>query len=129
MAEYRYTTVEGIPPVPILSDLIISSPLWRKKSKYLFGKIDSGADMTVIPESVVQELGLTPYSEMPVRGYEGSSVLKPTYLVNIIIEEYEFELLEVIASKRKQMLIGRDILNELTVFLKGKERLFEIKYP
>ena len=45
------------PPAPV-ADVIVTNPVSVIGSGVLPGKLDTGADLTVIPESLVAELGL-----------------------------------------------------------------------
>ena len=112
------------PPAPALM-VEIHGPLSKITIK-LKGKIDTGADITVAPAKIVRDLNLLPVRIIKIRGYNGKMSLKPTYLVNIFIKEFKFELAEVITARRENILIGRDILNQLTVKLNGKQLDFEI---
>lgn len=115
------------PPAPVL-DVICSNPhdptAGGISDKAL---IDSGAFKTVIPEEWVSRLGLLPVRTHSPRGYkiERKKQEHYCYIVEIAFEEYTFTL-EVIAAKRENILVGRDILNDLKLILDGKNLNFEI---
>lgn len=112
------------PPAPAL--MVEVYGLFSKITMKLKGKIDTGADITVIPAKIVRDLNLLPVRIIKTRGYNGKISLKPMYLVNISIKEFKFDLVEVIAARREDILIGRNILNQLTIKLNGKQLNFEI---
>lgn len=104
-------------PIPSLSDQIVKSP----------ALIDTGADITSIPIWIVEELKLTNIDITKVRGYNDTEY-KPTnvYTVKIHIENLGDFIIRTIASYDNYVLVGRDILNKWSLFLKGPSEIFEI---
>ena len=49
------------------------------------------------------------------------------YLVHIKIGEIKFDLMEVVALNRDDVLVGRDLINLWTLVLDGKNKFGEIK--
>ena len=47
------------PPAPV-ADVVVAHPVRGARRSALRGKLDSGADITVIPERLVSQLGLMP---------------------------------------------------------------------
>ncbi len=73
---------------------------------------DTGADMTMIPQECIPNLGnLIRGQPIQFRGVNGIRTLQ-TYIVDIRISGYTFPSLEVVAIPKNHVLIGRDILNE-----------------
>jgi len=105
----------------------VHNPL-RTKSKRSKGKLDTGADISVIPEDLVEELNLQPSGEEPVLGYDGSLSIKRKYFVYISFSGFSF-FTDVLSSPRSNVLLGRDVLNQLRIFLSGKENIFTISDP
>lgn len=126
MPEYDTTTYK--PPAPIL-EVIVSNP--HKPEVEGIPKealIDSGAFMTAIPEDFVGELEIFPASEVSTKGYKEEEQTHLTYFVDVSFNGYSFYT-EVLAVKRKNVLLGRDILNQLKVILDGKNLNFDIVDP
>ncbi|MBS7637977.1 retroviral-like aspartic protease family protein [Candidatus Bathyarchaeota archaeon] len=92
-------------------------------------RLDSGADMTVVPQHAINELRLIPASRISVKSFDGRAVWRYTYYVNLSFQDFEFRMVEVIASKREDMLLGRDILNRLKAILDGKRLSFSLLDP
>jgi predicted aspartyl protease len=92
-------------------------------------KIDTGADLTDIPQVLRERLDLLPFSEENIRYADGRITLKPTYLANFALDGFNFESVEVTSSNRNYVLIGRNILNQLKLICDGKALTFTIEDP
>ncbi|MBO3840164.1 MAG: hypothetical protein JTT17_04965 [Candidatus Brockarchaeota archaeon] len=115
------------PPAPVVK-LTVYRP-FSEESVTGIGKIDSGADMTVIPNKWAKGLSLIPASVVWVRGYDGRLREAYTYYARIEFQGFKFPLVEILLSNRQDALIGRDILNKLKVELNGKTLDFELFDP
>lgn len=115
------------PPAPVVK-LTIYKP-FSEESIAGVGKIDTGADITVIPNEWVRRLSLIPASVVWVQGYDSRLSEAYTYYVGIVFRDFKFPLVETIASNRQDVLIGRDILNRLKAELDGKTLNFELFDP
>jgi len=116
------------PPAPILK-VKVSNP--HKPEVRMVEKealIDSGAFMTAIPEDLVGQLRILPAGEISTKGYKEGEQTHRTYFVDVSFNSYSFYR-EVMAVKRKNVLIGRDILNQLKLILNGKNLNFDILDP
>ncbi len=112
------------PPAPVV-EIKVKSP--RGKVVNLEALIDSGADITVFPRELLDELDLLPGSSVLVEGYDGSLEEHYSYFIEIEIEGVTESMVEAITGR--DMLLGRNFLNKLDVILKGKEREVEIFDP
>ena len=92
-------------------------------------KLDTGADITVLPLEVTKELRLMPASRVTVASFNGEEEWKYTYFVNISMGGFRFRMVEVISGNRRDALIGRDVLNQLKAILDGKKTSFELIDP
>ena len=113
------------PPAPYL-DLKIRPCFQSVNSLAQHAKIDSGASMTVIARALVDQWQITPFSAVNVRGYDGQVSTRPTYLVDLTIGKRQFSQVEVTLSPRTNVLLGRDVLNQLRVTLDGPQGIAEI---
>ena len=125
MPEYDITIS---PPAPILKVTISNPHKPEIEGIEKEALIDSGAFMTAIPEDFVNELGLLPAGETSTKGYKERKQTHRTYFVDVSFDGYSFYT-EVIAVKRKNVLLGRDVLNHLKLSLDGKNLNFDILDP
>jgi bifunctional DNA-binding transcriptional regulator/antitoxin component of YhaV-PrlF toxin-antitoxin module len=114
------------PPAPI-AEIKISKP-FSLTFVPLKGKIDSGADKSVIPDALREIMDLKPGKEIIVKGYDGRTTSKPTYYITVLLKEFRF-VIDVLSSDRKEMLIDRDIINNFKLLLDGKNKYFVIMDP
>jgi len=116
------------PPAPV-ADVIVVHPVTGATSGALHGKLDSGADVTVIPDRLVAQLGMTPKGHVWTRGYDGTYSWRPVYYVRLTVEGYDLSAVRCIATDRADVLLGRNVLNRFIITLDGKNQTFELKDP
>lgn len=116
------------PPGPVVN--IVVRPMRRfSPLKTLPAELDTGADITVIPESLAVELQLKPKEPVLMLGYDENRVKRPTYRVDLEINEYVLHAIRVVAAPRDTILLGRDVLNHFVITLDGKAQTFEMVDP
>ena len=115
------------PPAPSLK-VRFNSPT-SNHSIEIEAKIDTGADITVLPQHAISELRLIPAGRVSVSSFNGREELKYTYFVNLHFNNFKFSMVEVIGAKRRNALLGRDVLNMLKTMLDGKTLSFEFLDP
>lgn len=113
------------PPGLIISVYI--SSLGTKNKKQSKAKIDTGADISAIPDELRQELRLPPRGAVWIRGtLDKEPKAFPTFFVTLSINQlFSFEL-QVISLPRKYSLIGRDALNQIILHANGPSEVFEL---
>lgn len=124
----RYDT-SVVPPAPILK-VNVSNPDNPTVSGISDAQalIDSGAFMSAIPNEWVNRLRLLPFGDQDTHGYKEGLQKHLTYFVEVAFNGLSF-CVEVLAVNRKNMLLGRDVLNRLKLMLDGKNLNFDILDP
>jgi hypothetical protein len=90
-------------------------------------QIDTAADRTVIPGSVVDRLGLVRLDEFVVAGLGGQVFVVPSYRLELALRASSHHLLEVISHAEEPfVLLGRDVLNRHRILLDGPNLALEI---
>jgi predicted aspartyl protease len=128
MRVYKYNTLLRI-PAPILDVKLVNPSV--KKETWKRGKIDSGADLLVLPSDVVSELDLPQRGTELVYGYRRDFPPNevPVYYVDLEIAGFTLKGLRAIEALRRDVLVGRVALNKLKIILDGKKLAFEISDP
>ncbi len=124
MLTFRYNRGES-PPAPYITLEIAPSERSRKPVRRR-AKLDSGASLTVIPDSLPRRWRVPIVGFVTIRAYNGQKSLRTVYLVDIIIGSKRFQDVRVTIAPRRNILLGRDILNQLRVTLDGPRQIIEI---
>lgn len=111
------------PPAPFL-DVVLRHPVNPQVTQTLPAKVDTGADISAIPLSIVDEFNLSRASTIPVEGYDGHLSTVPTYAIGLSIADTYPGRLEVISISETYVLVGRDVLNRFYVRLNGPDLTF-----
>lgn len=119
-----YDETNFSPAAPVLN-VSLSTPINGQIIRSL-ALLDSGADITAIPQWIAQQLQLRYVDEIWVEGYEGIPKKTFVYSVKIIFDNLGDLVIKAIAADSNSILIGRDILNRWSVFLKGRSKTFRI---
>lgn len=92
--------------------------------------IDSGSSITCINERIFDILDLQYHRTVSIQYADGTEMDQYTCLVDLELPQINFKelKLEVILHQQDaENLLGRDILNKLSLFLYGRKRMFKIK--
>jgi predicted aspartyl protease len=112
-----------------VADVTVVHPTTGVNSGALRGRLDSGADVTVIPQRLVAELGMTPRGRIWTRGYDATYAQRLIYYVRLTVESFDLLTVRCIAADRVDVLLGRNVLNRFIITLDGKNLTFELKDP
>lgn len=89
--------------------------------------IDSGADATMLPINLLQEVNARYRMTRQMRGVGDHPIVVEMYLVTLFIGEFTFPGIEVIAAaENSEALMGRDVLNQMIVTLNGLANVVEM---
>ena len=89
--------------------------------------VDTGADLSVVPQGLPARLGLPAVGRVAVAGVGSVSRPLPLYAVEVSINEYR-TIIRVV-SLGTTPLLGRDLLNKITVHLDGPKAFLQVDFP
>jgi hypothetical protein len=116
------------PPGPV-ADVVVMHPVKASRRHALRGKMDSGADTTVIPERVVTALGLAAHGHTWTRGFDGTYKRRLVFYVRMRVEGFDVPSVRCVAADRRTVLLGRNVLNRFIIVLNGKNLTFDLQDP
>ena len=89
--------------------------------------LDSGADVTFIPTSLLEQLSRWRGEEANVRGHFGEYQPVRLYLISIQVNALQQPCLYVVGDDfGDEIILGRDALNKLPLFLDGPREQSEV---
>jgi predicted aspartyl protease len=124
VTDYRDVFGSGVPG-PFLT-LTLE---WEGRTRDIVALVDTGADMTQIPNITAQVLALEQVDVMPTTSSHGDTDDKPVYVANIQLTGIAFPAMWVVGDNYPVALIGRDVLNDLFASFDGPGRSFELQRP
>jgi len=104
-------------------------PVRRVRSEGIRGKLDTGADLTVIPETLIAELGLAIQGTVWARAFDGTYSERLTYYARMVLAGNELPAVRCVATNRSTVLVGRNVLNLFLLTLDGPRLRFELRQP
>lgn len=116
---YPYDRQHDSPPAPILP-IEIAAPGRARTSHAVMALIDSGADATLLPIDVLEEIGARAVGYATLIGISDRPHLVEVHIVNIVIGPHTLYAVRVLAMPTgSDSIVGRDVLNHLTITLNG----------
>ncbi|WP_456337456.1 retroviral-like aspartic protease family protein [Fervidibacter sacchari] len=113
------------PPAPVVQ-ILLSNPVDPSQQTQVWGLVDTGADITVVLETLVLSLQLIRQGEIQVGSFDGIFRLHPVFLADIQIGQLRLDLVEVIAAATNELILGRNVLNQLDLRLNGPQLVLEV---
>ncbi len=111
-------------PTPALK-IQLTHPVTKAKETAM-ARIDSGADITTIPFTLLEKLNLVAVGDAFASGYDDHGKSHLLFVCTLRFRSLVYKNINVIAALTPQVLIGLDILNTLHICLDGKKKQFEI---
>jgi predicted aspartyl protease len=121
--QFEYDTDYPGPALPVV-ELGVTG---RAESRVLSALVDSGADATLIPVNILQAVDARKIDSRWARNISGVRYRVAMYAVDLGVGSFVFPDTEVIANHQTdEIVLGRDILNQLIVTLNGLASVVEI---
>jgi predicted aspartyl protease len=124
LLEYNRAYWPAAPVLEIAVDGYTSLPPQR-----LTALVDTGADGTILPITILNTVGAQYESTARMRGVTGSPQWVDRYKVRIQIGEMAVHGVAVVAGPANgEAILGRDVLNHLKFILDGPAHMLEIHW-
>ncbi len=126
----RFRYVEQLdPPAPFVQ-VTLRCPTTGTRAVNLPAQVDSAADRTVLPGSVVAALGLVEDGRAHFQGFAGEVVELPLFLIEVQVHDLPAVFTRaVLGPAEPHILLGRDVLNRHRTVLDGPQLLVDIEGP
>jgi len=114
------------PPAPTV-DVWLGVPGDALSVGPLRGLLDTGADISIVPVHVTEQIGVQAANLRYLRRYGDVRRQVRVYLLDVGIGRARLPGIEVVADDADdEIIIGRDVLNRLTILLDGPHRVTKI---
>ncbi|WP_456331670.1 hypothetical protein [Fervidibacter sacchari] len=113
------------PPAPVVTVTFLS-PRDPSLSIVANTLLDTGADVSVVPDWLPLRLGLIPLGDTFVAGFDGTSRRLILYDLHLVIGRLTIHYAQVIAAPIAEFILGRNVLNQLDFRLNGPQLVLEI---
>jgi predicted aspartyl protease len=108
-----------VPPAAVL-EIHLAAPGGAQAPAPLTALIDTGADTSLAPQSVLVALGAPSLFEAQLRAPWGELPAVVIYLTDVVIGSERFPGIEFAADESEsEVILGRNLLNKLALFLDG----------
>lgn len=107
------------PPAP-LAKTTLRNPQNGRKASDVPMLLDSGADVTLVPQAVIDQLGaqVIPDTSYEVTGFDGNTSLIPAVQLELVLLNKVFKG-RFLLIDQNWGVVGRDILNLVSLLLDG----------
>lgn len=114
------------PPIPSLL-VQLAVPDATPQPVLFTAVIDTGADITLVPAEQLEHLGAPMVYQARLRPAFGPVRMVNVFLIDLIVDRYRLAGLNVVAwPTSAEIILGRDVLNQLIVVLDGPQRRAEV---
>ncbi|MFO0823485.1 MAG: retroviral-like aspartic protease family protein [Gemmataceae bacterium] len=126
MPTFRYRYAAITPPAPALL-LNLTHPITGTEAQNISVLLDTGADQTVLPERLAEQLELLKLDQELIRGFDGAPQVLGVYSVVLQVRDLiPFEIKVIASPKVASVVVGRDVLNRYRLVLDGPNGVLEI---
>jgi predicted aspartyl protease len=123
---YSYESINGSSHAPYIQ-IVLSNPTNRSKTVACKSLLDTGASCTIIPERLLNKIGVKPTGRMQIfNGFGGDQNSTP-YIIDVSINNNDIKPIQVYSWSHDFALIGRDVLNRYCIEFDGINLFFTFK--
>ena len=110
---------DHFPPIPALV-VGLRAPDGDQSQGALPAVIDTGADITLVPLALLEQIGAPEMDEVRLRSHWGETTTVTTYLIDIQLGADTLPGIEVVGDMHgATVLLGRNVINRLLLLIDG----------
>ena len=110
------------PPIPVLPVRFYTSVTDTFAGPFE-AIVDTAADASLVPRSILREMGAEETAPGWLRGVTGDRRPVALYFVDIYLDKLSYPGIRVMSDvKGKEIILGRDVLNKIPLFLDGLQQ-------
>jgi predicted aspartyl protease len=113
------------PPAPVVSAKLRNPESGATRDDILL-LIDSGADVTLLPKSAVEALGIQSTGAYELIGFDGGKSLADVVRADLLFLNKTFRG-QFLLGNQDIGILGRDVLNSLAIVLDGPRLVWEAR--
>jgi predicted aspartyl protease len=115
-----------VPPAAII-EVSLAAPGTTLIAGPFAALIDTGADASLVPKSILLSLGAPALFEAQLRSPWGELHGVVMYLADVLIGSERFPAIELAADEAEvEFILGRNFLNKLPLFLDGPQQVTQV---
>jgi len=117
------------PPAPVARVVLRNPDAGTAVSDVLL-LLDTGADVTLLPHASVQALGISPLADLryELMGFDGSKSFASVVLIDMVFLDRVFRG-RYLVTEDECGILGRDILNHVTLLFDGPRQQWSAQAP
>ena len=127
MTRTKYPYLDSYnPPIPAV-DVMLSNDEAGLRTGLMSALLDTGADGSLVPIRLLREVMAYPIAEAFLRSHWGEQRRVHLFRVDLQINDIILPGVTVVGDDiGQEIVLGRDVLNRLKIFLNGPEGLSEV---
>jgi predicted aspartyl protease len=95
----------------------------------LSAKVDTGADLSAVPDRVLEALDVAPVRVVRAATFTGALQEVPVYRVDLELAGELLPRVEALATRRPYVIAGRNVLRHFVVKIDGPREQIELRRP
>ena len=114
------------PAMPVVK-VGLSVPGRSQAQTFVTALVDCGSDGTLIPLHILESMGAKLVDKAYIRGVLGHRQAVKLYMIDLYLAGHKIYAVEVVAvGPDDEIILGRDVLNQLEITLNGPAGVIEI---
>lgn len=114
------------PAIPTL-EIMLGYPEESLKLGPFIAIVDTGADGSMVPQAILDDLNAPIADEARIRSHWGEWRYVQTFTVDIGIDELRLPAIEVVGDEEgDEIILGRNLLNKLRLLLDGRSEIVSL---